>query len=127
MALKPDARITDILSMLADPVEYVRGIVESVIKHSFDKERCAIRIGVTGTGVAPNYSNEEPREPETIEMKGEVFWTINRERMVFNGRSHRRILEDFFEEGESWSSVPMTFAKVQAVLGDLRRFKKSRS
>jgi hypothetical protein len=43
--------------------------------------------------------------------------------MVFNGRSHREILEDSLW-GESWSSAAVSFAEAQALLGHLRERKK---
>ena len=112
--MKPDAHITDIVGTLADAEEYVRGIVESFIAHSFDKEGSSITIGVSGSGLYPNYFVLEPSED-----------ALGRRRMVFNGRSHREILEDSFW-GESWSSAAMSFAEVQALLGHLRERKKKR-
>ena len=113
MAVKPDARITDIIERLVDPVEYVRAIVGSFVEHSFDKERSAVTIGVSATGLYPNYFIAEPSESEA-----------GLRRRVFNGRSHRESPDVWW--AESWSSAAMTFAEVQALLGELRRFKKKR-
>jgi hypothetical protein len=110
--MKPDARIADIIEALSDAEEYVRGIVGSFIQHSFDKERSSVTIGISGTGLYPNYFIKEPIETPP-----------GRRRMVFNGRSHREILEDAFW-GESWSSTEMSFTEMQALLGDLRHRKK---
>jgi len=127
--MKPDARITDIIGTLADPEEYVRGIVGSFIVHSFDKQRSEIRIGVSGRGIFPNYSIVEPCEPEELNIEGQgvslkITSSVGK-RMVFHGQSHREILEDS-AWGESWSPAAMSFAEVQALLGDLRQFKKRR-
>ena len=65
-------------------------------------------------GLYPNYFIQEPSETAPSQR-----------RMVFNGRSHREILEDSFW-GESWSSAAMSFADVQALLGRLRERKKKR-
>jgi len=112
--MKPDARITDIVGTLADPVEYVRRVLGSFIEHSFDKQRSSMTIGISGTGLYPNYFIQEPSETASA-----------RRRTVFNGQSHREILDDS-GWGESWSSATMSFAEVQALLGDLRQFKKKR-
>jgi hypothetical protein len=112
--MKPDARIADIIETLSDAEEYVRRIVGSSIQHSFDKERSSVTIGISDTGLYPNYFIQEPSETAP-----------GRRRMVFNGRSHREILEDSFW-GESWSSAAVSFAEVQALLGHLRERKKKR-
>jgi hypothetical protein len=113
--MKPDARIADIIeTTLSNAEDYVRGIVGSSIQHSFDKERSSVTIGISGTGLYPNYFIQEPSE--TAER---------RRRRVLNGRSHREILEDSFW-GEGWSSAAMSFAEVQALLGHLRERKKKR-
>lgn len=57
-------------------------------------------------------------------MISEFNLTINRRREVFSGRNHDPILDDC-PEGESWSSVSMTFAEVQAILGRLRTTRKA--
>jgi hypothetical protein len=114
---------------LADPEEYVRRIVGSFVEHSFDKQRSEIRIGVSGRGIYPNYSIIVPCEPEERVFEGQgVSFEITssvRKRLVFNGQSHREILEES-NWGESWSSAAMSFAEVQALLGDLRQFKRKR-
>jgi hypothetical protein len=123
MPLKTDARITDIIAALGNAEDYVRGIVGSFIGQSFDKERSEIRIGISGRGIYPNYSIIEPCEPEEIslELPGGGTFTMTtdvRKRVVFNGQSHREI-DDSVSWGESWSSAAMTFAEVQALLGEL--------
>jgi hypothetical protein len=112
-AMKPDARIAEIIETLSNAEEYVRGIVGSSIQHSFDKERSSVTIGISGTGLYPNYFTQEPSETAP-----------GRRSMVFNGRSHREILEDSFW-GESWSSAAMSFAEVQALLGHVRDGRRS--
>jgi len=83
--MKPDALISDIVEILADAEEYVRGVVGSFIQHSFDKERSSVTIGISGTGLYPHYFILEPSEAAP-----------GQRRMVFNGQSHREILEDSF-------------------------------
>jgi hypothetical protein len=70
--MKPDARITDIVESLANAEEYVRGIIGSFIQHSFDKQQSVVRIGISGSGIAPNYSIEEPCERVPLVLNGKV-------------------------------------------------------
>jgi hypothetical protein len=128
--MKPDARITDIIESLADAEEYVRGIVGSFIEHGFDKQRSEIRIGVSGRGIYPNYSIIEPCEPQETVIRDHRGVPLKitksvQSRIVLNGQSHREILDDS-SWGENWSTAAMSFAEVQALLGELRRFKKKR-
>src|SRR5436309_2187344 len=98
----------------------VRGIVGSFIAHKFNREEATIRIGISGAGIVPNYYIEEPAPSVTITISGLDLTT----REVFSGRNHKQILDDFLE-GEKWSSAVMTFAEVQAALGQLRASKKA--
>lgn len=70
-----------------------------------------------------NYSIETPCEPEpfTVEVN-EVPLTLHRtvsKRHVFNGISHKEILDEF-PIGESWSSEVTTFSEIQKLFEDLR-------
>jgi hypothetical protein len=112
--MEPSSRISDVLHTLADPVEYVRGIVQSFVEYQFDRARSIVRIGTSGRGIVPNYSIETPHEHNP-----DVFV----KRHVFNGRSHKEILDDSFI-GENWSSHGMSFLEVQSLLGQLRQSRK---
>jgi hypothetical protein len=112
--MEPDSLISDIVHTLADPVEYVRGILGSFVEYQFDKATSLVRIGTSGQGIVPNYSIETP---------GERNSPVFSKRHVFNGRGHKEILEDEFM-GESWSSRGMKFSEVQSLLGQLRESRK---
>ena len=118
--METNVRISDVIHTLADPVEYVRGVVGSFVEYQFDKATSVVRIGTSGQGIVPNYSIETPREPDPNAL---VKTSVSR-RHVFNGRSHKEILEDSFM-GESWSSEGMKFSEVQALLGQLRESKET--
>lgn len=114
-----NARVSDILNTLADPTEYVRGILGSFIEHRFDKATSIVRIGVSGRGIAPNYSIETPCEPDPkARSKSHVL-----NRSVFNGKNHGEFLDDV-PIGEKWSSEGMNFLEVQGLLGQLRGYKR---
>jgi hypothetical protein len=112
------SRIDDVLHTLADPIEYIRGIVGSFVEYRFDRAESIIRIGISGHGIVPNYSIETPCEPNPAQMNSRVS-----KRYVLNGRNHREILGDC-PIGESWSSESMTFSEVQTLLGRLRESKR---
>ena len=116
--MEATSRIDDVLHTLADPVEYIRGIVGSFVEYRFDKADSVIRIGISGLGIVPNYSIETPCDPDPSRMNSRVS-----KRHVFNGRNHREFLDDC-PIGESWSSESMTFTEVQTLLGRLRESKK---
>ncbi|MCQ4190020.1 hypothetical protein [Methylocystis suflitae] len=127
--MRSDSRIEDVLPTLKDPEEYVRGIIASFVHGQFPRNEAMIRMGVSGAGIAPHYCIEQGRE--TLELGGqadphsegkkiEAFLR----RVVFDGRTHKQILEDL-PKGTGWSSETMTFAEVQAILGRLRSSKKA--
>jgi hypothetical protein len=121
--MRPDARIEDVLLTLADPEEYVRGILEALSTRNSIGNEAVVRIGTSGSGVQPYYSIEEGEDAETITMPDGMMIRRYRHRAVFHGRSHKQILEDEFM-GTSWSSVGETFAEVQSILGRLRVSKR---
>lgn len=111
MPLEPHSRICEILDTLADPEDYIRGILGSFIEHKFDKATSVVRIGVSGEGIFPNYSIETPYDPTYIGPRGGSVQS----RCFFSGRDHQ-----WMSISEAWSSGSMTFSEVQALLGRLR-------
>lgn len=66
--MRPDAGIEDVLITLADPEEFVRGILGSFVQEGFDRERALVRIGVSGTGLQPHYCIEEGEGDQTLAL-----------------------------------------------------------
>lgn len=64
MKISPGATIADITHLLADGEEYVRRIMENMMSGPYDRDDAVVRIGVSGTGIAPNYRIEYPNQPE---------------------------------------------------------------
>ncbi len=126
--MRSNSRIQDVLPTLNDPEEYVRGIVASFIHGKFSPDEATIRIGVSGDGYAPHYCIEQGSV--TVELSGQEPLLVGKKitgyqrRFVFDGRSHKPILGDQ-PKGMGWSSEAMTFAEVQAILGNLRSSKKA--
>jgi len=107
--METNVQIGDVIHTLADSVEYVRGVVGSFVEYQFDKATSVVRIGTSGHGIVPNYSIETPCEPDP---NARIKTSVSK-RHVFNGRSHKEILEDSFI-GENWSSEGMKFSEVQS-------------
>ncbi|MGB8276535.1 MAG: hypothetical protein WCF20_01155 [Methylovirgula sp.] len=120
--MRPDSHIKDVLHTLSDPEEYVRGILAIFLARKFNRDEATIRVGVSGTGVFPNYCIEEGFIAITLPSLDRPI-SCYRRRTVFSGRNHREILEDQFK-GESWSLTAMNFIEVQAILGQLRDDRK---
>src|SRR5215471_13373931 len=58
--IMPTSWVSDLIPILSDPTEYVSGILGNFLSYGYDPETSAVRIGVTGAGVCPNYKIEEP-------------------------------------------------------------------
>jgi hypothetical protein len=114
--MRSDSRIGDVLHTLSDPEEYVRGILGSFIAENFSRDEAVIRIGISGNGKAPRCCIEQGFEDFTFTLGSfQRVIKAHAKRAVFHGESHNRILDDKWK-GNSWSSAPMTFAELQAIL-----------
>jgi len=106
-----DAVLTDIIHLLADPETYMQGISSNYASYvSYRALPCSIQIGVSGTGLYPNYKIQEPSYVQTVSVRTiEFSFTITPAR-TFCGRTHREITEwDDLERGENtWSSKTFT-------------------
>ena len=123
--IAPDATIADITHLLADAEEYVRRVMENMMSGPYDRDEAVVRIGVSGTGVAPNYKIEYPRDQPDLVVMGHTLRSQPAE--THSGRSHKglRHLDDLFR-GERWSTRTMSFVDLQNLIGMLRAKRKSR-
>jgi len=121
-----DSRISDLVDVLSDPVEYVSGIVSNFVSHGHDREASAIRIGVTGRGIFPNYKIEEPGVPMTITVRSCRFDMTMTPARTFNGRNHREMMEldDHERNDKNWSAAKMSFAELEVLLSKILQNKK---
>ena len=112
-----DSRVNDLVGTLADPIEYVRGIIGNFVGHQCDRETDVVRIGVAGIGFAPHYKIEHPT---TIDIFGtpRVIWAAR----IFHGRNHREMeaFENNDTRDEHWSTRTMTYSDLAALIGELR-------
>jgi len=109
-SLQPDATITDALPGIIGKEEYVRQIVGNLIACKRAHGNANVRIGITGDDTAPynriSYFNDAEKEIAFGAFVGASPF-----------KSSMRVSDD------SWSTASMTFAEVQALLGELRQFK----
>jgi hypothetical protein len=108
--LQPDATITDALPGIIGKEEYVRQIVGNLMECKRAHGNASVRIGVTGDGTAPynriSYFNDAEKEIAFGAFVGASPF-----------KNSMRVSDD------TWSTASMTFAEVQALLGELRQFK----
>jgi hypothetical protein len=118
-------RIGDLVHVLADPTGYVSGVFSNFVFYGCDPETSAIRIGVTGAGIFPNYKIEEPGVPVTITIHSCQFEMTETPARTFSGRNHREMteLDDHERHGENWSTDTMSFAELEALLSNLLQHK----
>jgi hypothetical protein len=108
--LQPDATINDALPNIIAKEEYVRQIVGNLMQCKRVHGNASVRIGITGDGTAPynriSYLNDADKEIAFGAFVGASPF-----------KNTMRVNDD------TWSTASMTFAEVQALLGELRQFK----
>jgi len=83
------SRASDLIHVLSDPIQYVRGIVTNFAFYGYDRETSAIRLGMTGAGILPNYKIQKPSRPVTITVGSLRFKMTATPGQTFSGRNHR--------------------------------------
>ena len=119
--IMPGSRISDLVHVLSDPIEYMSGVLSNFVFFGYDRETSAVRVGRTGAGVFPNYKIEEPSVPVTITVGSRQFKMTMTPARTFSGRNHTEMTElDALERhDENWSTHTMTFADLKALLSKL--------
>ena len=114
-------RISDLIHVLSDPIEYVNGVTGNFTLYGYDPETSAIRIGVKGSGIAPNYKIEAPSIPFRLKIGTQEFAMTKTPHHTFNGRNHTEMteLDDLERRDENWSTDTMSFAELKALLSKL--------
>lgn len=111
--LSQDATILDVCNSWvtsderAQKEEYVRGVVGRMAACHRQHGEASVRIGVTGTGVIPNYR---------VEWGGahpKIFG-------VFRSQGHGELVDEAALQRTTWSTKTASFADVQSLLGRLR-------
>ena len=111
-SLPKNATLRDLLPTLEKPESFVRQVVG--VMHEATKEHGAIvmRLGITGTGRAPNYRIERSEGGAPI--------------MALDGANHKQWPEgENFAAAPNWSSAIMTKDEVANLLGEIRGYRPS--
>jgi hypothetical protein len=119
--LPTTTRISDLIHALADPVEYINGMVCNFVVHGYDPETSVVRIGITGAGVAPNYRIEKPSYRHTLKIRNVTLEVTVHPAQIFNGRNRREMVElyDLEWRDGNWSAETITLDELKAWLSKL--------
>ena len=82
----------DLIQVLDDPARWLTGVLTNFVSYDFDPQTSAIRIGIKGHGIAPNYKIEKPSRPFVLEVGGLKFETTETPAHTFNGREAKALL-----------------------------------
>jgi hypothetical protein len=100
--LSPDATIADIMSSLAQPEDYLRRVIGTMIKMKKVHGEVIVRIGVTGKGKMPHFRIDDPtgKPIQAFDYLGEPF------------TEYRAV------DTKAWSTQTMTYDAVRSLLAD---------
>lgn len=123
--LNGNETIRDVVSSLAKPEPYVRGVLGNMSDFRRRGIDPIVKIGTTGQGIYPHY-RIEPANGDGSDIGAEI--TAFLETMIaFGGRNHKPMEWTAFDvRGEHWSEESMTYDEVQTLLGSLRGYKGKR-
>ena len=121
-----DATIADIVDKLREPEEYVRRALGNFHDVLMQEPTAKIKIGVTGNGAYPNYKIDRLTPPPDDDPVRKALFPdgIMRSERVFNGRTHRLLVDPEKVRRENWSLRSMTFNELQTLLGQIRKVKR---
>lgn len=106
-ALAQDATLRDVLPSLPNPESFVRQVVGVMHEAAKEHGEIVVRLGITGTGKAPNYRIEDANSGAPL--------------IALDGANHQRWPDgENFSAATNWSSAAMTKDEVAKLLGELR-------
>ena len=106
--LLKDATLRDVRSMLPKAESFVRRVLGVMLQHKRAHGSAMMRLGITGTGQAPNYRIET--------QAGEPIVAID-------GANHGPWPEEArFEGSENWSTATMSEQDIKELIGEIRPF-----
>ncbi|HEV2502093.1 MAG TPA: hypothetical protein VGV39_03415 [Mesorhizobium sp.] len=114
VAMAPDSTVADVVQMLANPVEYVRRILEKLERCRRIHGNAQVRIGVRGRVECPNYLIEYLRHD------AKNGHTSVHQDAAYSGSTHRELAPRHIEETTNWSPEEMNITAVSALIGRLR-------
>ena len=123
--LPKDATIKHVVEMdtLADPKNYVRGVLENMFALRKDFGTPLVRIGILGHGIVPHYQVEKPGlDLNEYLRKLESDDPVEDRRFVpFSGRSHKEMSRNWGNlTYDHWSNSTVGLDEVKSVLGLIR-------
>lgn len=122
--LPHDATVKALTGLPAKREEYVRRVLENFYTLGPGHAGFVVRIGVQGKGHSPHYKFEAA-VPVTM---NDVPAGVSQDTFeIFNGLNHKKMAAFEMEavQDQHWSTQTMTFAEIQAVLGELRAHRKT--
>lgn len=109
-SLPKNATLRDLLSSLDKPESFVRQVVGVMHEAAKEYGEIIMRLGITGTGRAPNYRIERAEGGAPV--------------MALDGANHKRWADgENFAAAANWSSDIMTKDEVANLLGEIRGYR----
>ena len=110
--LKKNATLRDLLSSLDKPESFVRQVVGVMHEAAKEYGEIVMRLGVRGTGRAPNYRIKRAEGGAPL--------------MALDGANHKRWADgENFAAAPNWSSAIMTKHELANLLGEIRGYRPS--
>ena len=114
VSMAADSTIADVVQELADPIEYVRRILEKLERCRRIQGDAQVRIGVRGRAECPNYLIESLRHD------AKSGHTAIHPDAAYSGSTHRELSPRHIEQAANWSPEEMNITAVSALIGRLR-------
>lgn len=103
--LAENVTLRDLSRTLAEPEEFVRRVLGAMHVERKARGAIVVRLGRTGTGVAPNYRFDAP--------DGEPL-------VAYNGANHQPWPpNEKFDIGTNWSTITWTYDELASYRGEL--------
>lgn len=113
VSLPKDATLRDVVTLLDKPENFVRQVVGVMHKAAKECGEVVMRLGITGTGHAPNYRIEHGEDGTPI--------------MAIDGANHKAWADgESFSAAPNWSTAVMTKEEVANLLGEIRGYPPTR-
>jgi hypothetical protein len=111
----------NLIHVLANARSWLTGVLSNFVLHGYDPDTCAIRIGIKGNGIAPNYKIEEPDKSVTVQIRGRKYELTMTPARIFNGRNNNEMAElyDLERHDENWTATTIRFDEAKALLANL--------
>lgn len=110
--------VQTVCSGLADPISYVRRVLENMWPSGRDS---IVRLSIASTTGAPDYLVEEIMLDDVGNPIGSV------QIQAFSGKTHRPLNLDRLEDWRRWARSSMSRGEVQNLLGALRGFEAKKT